>query len=76
MDDALREISTRPSLLLLNRHKQNNMPNQRAPHKTQITLVIDKTLLRQVEELTAQLDISRNKTLVSLISDALQQLNR
>ena len=52
------------------------MPNQRAPHKTQITLVIDKTLLRQVEELTAQLDISRNKTLVSLISDALQQLDR
>lgn len=52
------------------------MPNQRAAHLKQLTLIIDKTLLSKVEKLATELDISRNKTLGSLISDAVQQLNR
>ena len=52
------------------------MPNQRAANLKELTLVIDKTLLSKVEELSIELDISRNKTLVSLISDAIKHLNR
>ena len=49
------------------------MPNQRAANKVQLTLVIDKTVLRNVEQLKDELDISRNKTLELLIGQALKQ---
>ena len=52
------------------------MPNQRAAHLKELTLVIDKTILSRVEKLATELDLSRNKTLVSLISDAIKHLNR
>jgi hypothetical protein len=49
------------------------MPNQRAANKTQLTLVIDRAVLRNVEQLKDKLDISRNKTLELLIEQALKQ---
>lgn len=43
------------------------MPNKRAAHLKQVTLVIDKTLLGKVDRLAEQNEMSRNATLNKLI---------
>ena len=62
-----------PSVARYTNKTKDKMPNQRAANKVQLTLVIDKAVLRKVEQLKDKLGISRNKTLELLIEQALQQ---
>lgn len=48
------------------------MPNQRAAHIQQVTLAIDKAIVRQVEHLAEETGVSRNQMFARLTTAALK----